>query len=184
MTKLANDKQEKYCNRRARGMIIIDSYIEAGYQSNTGNASKLENQPHILARIAELRDIEADREKRLEEGRSLLMHEGGDPEDITLRWIQMELIENLRNARRDGNVREANNAIKMIAQTVGLLTPGKQAKKADPNDSNSGSKGAHNVQTLNKALERLSGLDPDELKSLPAIADHVEGASPTDYGDE
>ena len=184
MTKLANNRQEKYCRLRARGMIIIDAYTESGYSPNTGNASKMENLPHIMARVAEMRQDEADREKRIEEGRSLLMHEGGDPEDVTLRWIQMELIENLRCSRKEGNVREANNALKMLAQTVGLLGPGSKKKKVDPNDSNSGSKGAHNVQTLNKALDRLGRLNIDELKSLPAIADHVEREAPTDHGDE
>ncbi len=49
-------RHERYCQLRAEGKSGNDAYEEAGFKRNKGNASRLERQPHITARIKYLQD--------------------------------------------------------------------------------------------------------------------------------
>jgi phage terminase small subunit len=54
MGPLRNQRHERYALAVAEGHSISESYRLAGYQKNTGNASRLNANESIQARVAEL----------------------------------------------------------------------------------------------------------------------------------
>jgi hypothetical protein len=55
MAALTNQRHERFCQAIAQGHSIAESYALAGYQKNTGNASRLNANESIQARVNELK---------------------------------------------------------------------------------------------------------------------------------
>lgn len=55
MSVLENERNEKFCQFRARGVAQLEAYEKAGYASRRDGASKLEAKSHIRNRIVEIR---------------------------------------------------------------------------------------------------------------------------------
>src|SRR6476661_9542549 len=54
MGPLRNARHERFCLALSEGRSIAESYAAAGYSKNTGNASRLNANESIQARVAEL----------------------------------------------------------------------------------------------------------------------------------
>jgi phage terminase small subunit len=54
MPPLSNARHERFCVALSEGHSIAESYALAGYSKNTGNASRLNGNERVRARVAEL----------------------------------------------------------------------------------------------------------------------------------
>ena len=61
MPKLANDRQELFCQALAEGKTADEAYVFAGYKENRKNASRLKTKEDVRARIAEIQGRSAAR---------------------------------------------------------------------------------------------------------------------------
>ena len=96
---------EEYFNT---GFNATKAAINAGYseKSAASMGSMLLKKPHIAAKVKELQEQIADEF------------------DINVEWLQKELIENIRIARESGKIAAANEALKMIGQTIAAFQQG------------------------------------------------------------
>ena len=60
MPTLLNPRQECYVRARAKGVGRLEAYGEAGYEPHYSSAGRLERQPEVAARLAELRARDPD----------------------------------------------------------------------------------------------------------------------------
>ena len=61
MSALKNTKHEAFAVARAKGMGIDEAYVAAGYATNPGNASRLNGNEKVRARVAELLERAAEK---------------------------------------------------------------------------------------------------------------------------
>lgn len=60
MPTLLNPRQERYVRARAKGVGRLEAYGKAGYKPHYSSAGRLERQPEVAARLAELRARDPD----------------------------------------------------------------------------------------------------------------------------
>jgi hypothetical protein len=68
MAPLRNQRHERFCAALAEGKTADEAYVEAGFQENRGNASRLKAKESILNRLAELQAEAARRSEITIEG--------------------------------------------------------------------------------------------------------------------
>ena len=61
MPKLANDRQELFCQALAEGKTADEAYVFAGYKENRHNASRLKTKETIRSRVSEIQGRSAAR---------------------------------------------------------------------------------------------------------------------------
>lgn len=61
MTALANARHERFAQERAKGLSIDAAYVAAGFKANRSNASRLNSNERVQARIQELQQRGAER---------------------------------------------------------------------------------------------------------------------------
>jgi len=59
MSALPNPRHERFAQLLVRGVPIGAAYVQAGFASHWGSASRLRRKPYIQARVAELMDHDA-----------------------------------------------------------------------------------------------------------------------------
>ena len=103
MSQLRNSRHECFCVHLAQGLSIADSYAAAGYSKNTGNASRLNANESIQARVRELQAETAANAK------------------ITIESICRELAEATEVAKSKGQAQAMVSASALRAKLAGLM---------------------------------------------------------------
>lgn len=146
-SRLMNEKHEIYARHRAKGMLPSKAAVAAGFAAGSSIYSKLEADPDVLARIAELME---EYEMRREQMRAAAREDGkvvGQLTGVGKSWVISQLAENAQLARMDGDFKESNVALMKIGEHFGMW----KGDGKDPND---------------KTTENTSVLDVDELNAL------------------
>ena len=104
MPALKNTQHEIFAQGLVEKKTGSQAYIDAGYQENSGNATRLRQNEEIIARVSEL------------QARHLLRH------DVTIDTLTDELEEVKNLALRKGQAGAAVSAVMGIAKLHGLLT--------------------------------------------------------------
>lgn len=99
---LANPKHERFAQERAKGKTADEAYQLAGYSENRGNATRMNANESIRARIDEI------------------MHAVAQKTEVTLESLMAEADEIARLARASGQLGAANGALKLKAVFAGL----------------------------------------------------------------
>lgn len=133
MPVLANARHELYCSHRAKGMAPAKAAIAAGFATGSAVYSSLEKDADIINRIQEKMDeIKLFRDQRktaaLEAARTV-----GKMTGYSRAWVLTQLAELASSAKADGDYAEANTALKMIGQHLGMFK-GNTNEKDDEND--------------------------------------------------
>lgn len=102
MAPLKNARHERFCAALAEGKTADEAYVEAGFQENRGNASRLKANESILNRLAEL---QAEAARRSE---------------ITIDTICAELDTAVAVAREKGQASAMVSASALRAKIAGL----------------------------------------------------------------
>ncbi len=100
---LKNARHEKYAQARVSGKSIRDAYVMAGFKTNAGNASRLNEREDVKARIAEM----------VQEAASLIV--------VDRAWITQKLVENLLGALTEADRSPANRALELLGKDFGMF---------------------------------------------------------------
>jgi len=133
MPKLANDRQERACQYRARGMTQADAYEKAGYARNNGNASELFRRPEILERVEEIKNELHDLEERRRAAAADLNAETETEDGINKEWIinrYKEIVEDFQLNKKSPAA--AVSALKELAKLKGYDDPPQDPKNPPP----------------------------------------------------
>jgi len=103
MAPLRNQRHERFCLALAEGHSIAESYALAGYSKNTGNASRLNANECVQARVAELQAQTAASTK------------------ITIESICQELADATAVAKSKGQAQAMVSASALRAKLAGLM---------------------------------------------------------------
>lgn len=183
MPALKNPKKERYCLERLKGKKQIDACAAAGYARIGAQASRLEKDPLIVARMAELKYEANTYETELAAIRNQVTGENPVTQEITLKWVLTELLINMQLARRADNIREANNCLKMVSELKDFFPKG---GKADPNQELPLDREKHqrltsalNLQIINHLPESMGGsggklLEAADITGIPSPKDISE----------
>jgi hypothetical protein len=132
MGPLRNQRHERYALAVAEGHSILESYRLAGYQKNTGNASRLNANESIQARVAELQQQTAASSR------------------ITIESICAELAEATAVAKSKGQAQAMVSASALRAKLAGLMVD--KVEVGNPGDFDSLNS---TREIADKVLERL-----------------------------
>ena len=158
---LSNPMQEKFARTRAQGNTLRKCCKVAGYAHESQNAgSRLAAEPHVRARIEFLVRENAEKADAQRAARSEALVTNFKSSDITREFLVQELLENLSLARQAGELKTANESLKLLADVVGITMTGKKADK-DPNRGN-----------LRDDPENRYG-EPIDLQSLDRLTDRM-----------
>lgn len=166
-TPLANSQHERYAKARAEGAKLVDAHKLAGYAPNPGNAKGIEMRPEVAARIRYLRDIHETtmREERANQYKEMLQALTSSESGIDMTFVQKELLKNLMMARALGKVKEANDALRLLGDTVGAFEPqGKNnvpAKATQLDNPARTGKVSLISGTIDELADSLGEFDPD-----------------------
>ena len=75
---LDNERHERYCQGIQAGQSSTDAHENAGYKRCRQHANRLARQPHIIARIAELRQNTAERNEVTQDSVVAMLREDRD----------------------------------------------------------------------------------------------------------
>lgn len=140
-----NPKQELFCKFYAEGETQLRAYELAGYTPSSSNANNLAKRPAIKRRVAEIKQEIMQRELEFE---ALRRQAGDSPEaqieaaDWTFQRIMDMMAENVRCAQIAGEYKAANECLKMMADSMGMLN------KAKSDADNGKQAGAQNTLAL------------------------------------
>jgi len=170
--RLQNERQEIYAKMRAKGMIPSKAAIAAGYASGSAVYTELEGSPEVVVRIRELMDeIEEMKEAKLAASREAAKIVG-QVTGYGKAWVMTKLAENASLAQQDGDYKEANAALKLIGEELGMFQGASNGEETDgaapPTldlDKLSALMGASASATV-PAVENKSGADLDLAMSL------------------
>jgi hypothetical protein len=132
MGPLRNQRHERYALAVAEGHSISESYRLAGYQKNTGNASRLNANESIQARVAELQQQTAASSR------------------ITIESICAELAEATAVAKSKGQAQAMVSASALRAKLAGLMVDNVEVGNPGDFDSLNSTR-----EIADKVLERL-----------------------------
>jgi phage terminase small subunit len=117
---LSNTRHEAFAHAIARGVPANAAYAEAGYRANDGNASALNGNQRVIARVAELKALVQDM-------RNLSTHR------VVLNeaWLIQQLIAVVIDARtRDKpDSAGANKALHLLGLHLGMFVERKETGK-------------------------------------------------------
>lgn len=127
MPPLENQRHERFAQELASGKSADQAYMDAGYEENRGNASRLKANENVTTRVRELQDMAAEKVaidrawvlERLMKNARICMGE----ETITIKVKKRGSTEVLEIEINDRDAREANNALELLGKTeeVGLF---------------------------------------------------------------
>jgi len=157
MPKLANNRREQFARARSKGMKLVECQKHAGYSPNTGSASALAKVPEVAARIRELKEMNEQSRYLKEQERRKILHEEGDPNEVTQRWVQIELYENLRLAREAGNLSAANKALDLLARSLNLFDQPYEGSISDLVTHENAKNAQVDIGSLIKTLNKIDG---------------------------
>jgi phage terminase small subunit len=114
---LSNPRHEAFAHAIARGATIDAAYVEAGFKANRGNASRLNSYEGVKARVAELRQLVENLQKRSSHGVVL-----------TEQWVLEQLVEVvfMAKAQEKPDLAGANKALNLIGLHLGLFVERKE----------------------------------------------------------
>ena len=117
---LTNSRHEVFAHALAAGKTIDVAYREAGYSTNSGNASRLNGKDSIIARVAELRALIQDM-KNLSTHRIVL----------TAEWVIEQLIGVVIDAKAQHkpDLAGANKALHLLGLQLGMFVERKETGK-------------------------------------------------------
>lgn len=120
MAMLANVRHEAFAHAIARGATVDAAYVEAGYAANRGNASRLNANEGVRARVGELKEVVAKIQKR--SFQSVVANEA---------WVIEQLIGVVMDARsaEKPDSAGANKALHLIGLHLGMFVERKEVGK-------------------------------------------------------
>jgi len=152
MAPLRNQRHERFCLALAEGHSIAESYALAGYSKNTGNASRLNANESIQARVAELQAQTAAASK------------------VTVESICRELDEANKVAREKGQAAAMVSASALRAKLAGLMV--ERVEVGNPGDFDGCETTAQVVdRMLAQLVEQFRPIDEQDRQ---ALIDHME----------
>ena len=103
MPVLSNQKHEIFAQELAKGTSASQAFVNAGYSKNDGNASRLNGNEKVRARVLELQTASAEKA------------------GLTVEWVLEGLRSNFEQAYRleDGSV--VNKALELIGKHLGMF---------------------------------------------------------------
>lgn len=157
---LKNLRHEAFAQALARGVVIHLAYVEAGFDANSGNASRLNANPKVIERVAQLRALVSDMQKRSTAGVVL-----------TEQWIIEQLIGVTIDARSGSRPDSAgaNKALHLLGLHMGMFIERKETGKPGEFDNLTIAAKRERVQAIAKQL----GLIPQSVVDVPL--DDIEG---------
>jgi Terminase small subunit len=152
MGPLRNARHERFCLALSEGRSIAESYAAAGYSKNTGNASRLNANESIQARVAELQAQTAASTK------------------ITVESICAELEEAVGVARSKSQAQAMVSAIAFKAKLAGLLV--ERVEVGNPGDF----AGCETTEQIVDQMlaELIVQFRPVDAQDRQALIDHME----------
>ena len=110
MAILNNSRHETFAHSLARGATIETAFREAGYSPNSGNASRLNGNERVIARVAELRAL-------IQNMRNLSTHRAV----LTAEWVTEQLIGVVVAAKSKEKFDSAgaNKALHLLGPAIG-----------------------------------------------------------------
>lgn len=102
MPVLPNARHEAFAQALAKGKSADEAYQLAGFKANRGNASRLNANENIAARVAELQGMAAERVV------------------VDREWVLARLIENAK-AHQATNPAASNTALSLIGKEIGMF---------------------------------------------------------------
>lgn len=122
---LGNAKHELYAKHRANGFIPKKAALAAGFASGSSIYTSLEDDALIVARIHELIDAaNATRDARREAARvagAVAGEVAGNIAGVSHGWVLEQLKQNAEDAAQRGDYKEANAALKLIGDHLGMF---------------------------------------------------------------
>ena len=170
MAALANQKQEKYAQQRASGLIPSKAAIAAGYAPGSAIAVNLERDDDVKARIEELYHEKFEQRERARQATIRAAEVVGEITGITHAWVIQQLVEVAGEARGDGDFKEANSSLKMIGEHLGMWS--KLPADVEGNGEVANSMAEKALERLDRLSEGMAHLDmPAKTKALPDSRD-------------
>lgn len=102
MPTLENPKHEAFAQGLAKGLSASVAYVAAGYRESRSSASRLSTNANIVARVAELQAMVAERVV------------------VDRQWVLSKLIENATNTQ-ETNPSASNKALELIGKEIGMF---------------------------------------------------------------
>lgn len=102
MPVLDNPRHEAFAQHLARGMSADEAHTKAGFSANRGNASRLKANESVMARVAELKAMTAERVV------------------VDREWVLAKLIENATNTQ-ESNPNASNKALELLGKELGMF---------------------------------------------------------------
>ena len=166
MPTLANAKQEKYAKQRASGLIPSKAAVAAGYMPGSAIATNLERDPDVQARIEELHGERVEHREAAAAATRRAAEVVGEITGVSHSWVIRELVSLVADARGDGDYKEANAALKLIGEHLGMW--GKGSPDEATADQTAHSLAEKALERMEKLSDGLAHLDaPTEMKALP-----------------
>jgi len=176
MPVLANERQEKACQLRAKGLTQAEAYELAGYTPSRSNASALFSQPEIKQRLAEIKEerekLEARRRaahEELQKTQGELGIEDLETENhgITREWIILQYKEVIKNAQQEGKHAAAASALREVTKLLGLDKP----PPGDPNKAGAPQGPAQPKRSTSGLMDALTEEADEEVAQEEAAED-------------
>jgi phage terminase small subunit len=145
MPVLPNPRHERFAQELAKGKSAAEAYELAGYKPNRGNASVLKQQESILSRVSELLAAREKIEERATE-------KAVEKTAITKAWIIEQLVDNVREAKQNGQTGPANRALELLGKELGMFIDRKEVGKPGDFDNMTPDELAEYVRRETEAL--------------------------------
>ena len=187
---LENKRHETFSQLIAGGMAPGQAYMESGYNpSSIENARiaavQLKRRAEVRQRISYLQITESEQAAVLARTRSLVL--GGEEHidaEITTSWLLYELYVNLSLAREQGNIKDANQCLKMIADLKEFM-PKNKGDANQPLTVAARLKNADNRPTINLSiLNQIPDGMGESAGGRVISGDFSRIASPEDAGED
>jgi hypothetical protein len=117
---------------RAKGMIPSKAAIAAGFASGSAVYTELEGNPEVVVRVRELMDELEERKQAKSEANREAARVVGQVTGYGKAWVLEKLAENASLAQSDADYKEANVALRLIGEELGMF---KGASAADEESS-------------------------------------------------
>lgn len=120
MAILSNPRHETFAHGLAAAKSIDAAYSDAGYSPNSGNASRLNGNERVIARVGELKAL-------IQDMRNLSSHHAV----LTTEWITEQLINVVIDARSQEKPDSAgaNKALHLLGLELGMFVKREETGK-------------------------------------------------------
>lgn len=107
-------KDETFARALADGKKAADAYQEAGFTGGAANARRKKASPTIKERVAELL---AQREQAVAQATGAMAARIV----LTREWVIDVLVENIRQAKADGDLAAVNKSAELLGKDIGMF---------------------------------------------------------------